>query len=73
MNKIYYVTVSTADYNALSSRKNVEEILKLVASGYEIISAVGDGAGAVHYILEKPEATPTKLPPPRETRKFRKS
>lgn len=70
MKQISYITVSTADYNNEDSQKNIQDVMDLINRDYTILSAVGDGAGSVHYILAKPTDPPRLdgLPLPRRTR-----
>lgn len=67
--KISYITVSSTAANVESSEMNIGDIIQCIEDGYEIISAIGDGTGQVHYILTKPDAT--GLPSPRLTRKVK--
>lgn len=53
MTLVAYLTVSTKTYLENTSTENVKELIRCLQEGYEIQSAVGDGMGAVHYVLIK--------------------
>lgn len=53
MKELHYITVATQGYNQESTADNIKDILAYIDNGHDILSAVGDGTGSVHYILGK--------------------